>query len=136
VDRKKEKTGEEMTPIADIQNTLMKMAQKRAFVGATILAVGASDFFTQDLEDFGENEGTVPTTEQPKGQFSDDDRTVRLKKLIDGCRKVGISEKDICAKFTISKALDLTDDQARELGGYGTAIKDGTKKVSDIFKVA
>lgn len=41
----------ERTPIYDVMNTLMKMAQKRAFVGAVILATGASDFFTQDIED-------------------------------------------------------------------------------------
>jgi len=41
----------ESTPIADIQNTLMKMSQKRAMVGGVILAVGASDFFTQDIDD-------------------------------------------------------------------------------------
>lgn len=41
----------EETPIFDIMNTLMKMAQKRAYVGAVILACGASDFFTQDIDD-------------------------------------------------------------------------------------
>lgn len=41
----------EATPVFDILNTLMKMAQKRAFVGGVILAVGASDFFTQDIDD-------------------------------------------------------------------------------------
>jgi hypothetical protein len=35
----------------DILNTLQKMAQKRAYVGAVIIAVGASDFFTHDIED-------------------------------------------------------------------------------------
>lgn len=44
-----EKVVEE-TPIYDVLNTLMKMAQKRAFVGAVIMATGASDFFTQDIE--------------------------------------------------------------------------------------
>lgn len=44
------KTIEE-TPIYDIMNTLMKMAQKRALVGAVISATGASDFFTQDIDD-------------------------------------------------------------------------------------
>jgi len=39
------------TPIGDIMNTLMKMAQKRAYVGAVIQAVGASDFYTQDIDD-------------------------------------------------------------------------------------
>lgn len=41
----------EVTPIYDILNTLQKMAQKRAFVGAIIFATGASDFFTQDIDD-------------------------------------------------------------------------------------
>jgi hypothetical protein len=44
--------------ICDQVNTLQKMAQKRALVGATLLAVNASEFFTQDLEDF---EHTEPT---------------------------------------------------------------------------
>lgn len=38
-------------PASDQINTLMKMAQKRAYVGAVIIACGASDFFTQDMED-------------------------------------------------------------------------------------
>ena len=37
--------------VIGVDNTLMKMAQKRAFVGATLLATGASEFFTQDIED-------------------------------------------------------------------------------------
>lgn len=37
--------------IYSLKNTIIKMAQKRAFVGAMLLATGASEFFTQDLED-------------------------------------------------------------------------------------
>lgn len=37
--------------IYDMDNTLRKMAQKRSFVGAVMLATGASDFFTQDIDD-------------------------------------------------------------------------------------
>lgn len=42
--------GNQETPIGDLMNTLMKMAQKRAYVGAVIQATGASDFYTQDLD--------------------------------------------------------------------------------------
>ena len=60
----------EETPVTDILNTLMKMAQKRAIVGATIIATGASDFFTQDLDDDIEREqlGAKATVknEEPK----------------------------------------------------------------------
>lgn len=44
-----ESTKEE-TPIFDVLNTLMKMSQKRAMIGATITATAASDYFTQDME--------------------------------------------------------------------------------------
>lgn len=36
---------------ADIVNTIDKMAQKRALIAATLIAVNASEFFTQDIED-------------------------------------------------------------------------------------
>jgi hypothetical protein len=51
VNKKKEKVGTEATPVCDVLNTLQKMAQKRSFVGAIILATGASDFFNQDIDD-------------------------------------------------------------------------------------
>lgn len=62
----------EVTPICDVLNTLSKMAQKRAFVGAVILATGASDFFTQDIDDpedaaqlgVGPKEAPTPTPVQ------------------------------------------------------------------------
>lgn len=38
--------------IADQVNTIQKMAAKRALIAATLLAVNASEFFTQDIEDF------------------------------------------------------------------------------------
>lgn len=36
---------------ADLVNTIQKMAQKRALIAATLIAVSASEFFTQDVED-------------------------------------------------------------------------------------
>jgi len=35
----------------DLINTIQKMAQKRALLGATLIATNASEFFTQDMED-------------------------------------------------------------------------------------
>jgi hypothetical protein len=45
--------------IADQVNTILKIAKKRAFIDATLLAVNASEFFSQDLEDFAEAEVVV-----------------------------------------------------------------------------
>jgi len=39
------------TEVADLVNTISKMAQKRALVAATLIALNASEFFTQDMED-------------------------------------------------------------------------------------
>lgn len=50
---------------ADVVNTVMKMAQKRALVAVTLLAVNASDYFTQDLDDADEAPPPAPA-EEPK----------------------------------------------------------------------
>ena len=39
--------------IFDLTNTIVKMAQKRAFVSAVLSSCGASTMFTQDIEDMG-----------------------------------------------------------------------------------
>jgi hypothetical protein len=50
-----QKVGNVPNPdIADTYNTVQKMADKRAYVAAVITTVGASDFVTQDIEDFAE----------------------------------------------------------------------------------
>lgn len=40
---------------ADVWNTVLKMACKRAYVDATITGTASNDFFTQDLEEMAEN---------------------------------------------------------------------------------
>ena len=47
----------ENTEPFDLVNTLDKMAQKRAFIAATLIACNASEFFTQDIEDM---QGVIP----------------------------------------------------------------------------
>jgi hypothetical protein len=51
----------------DVKNTLEKMAEKRALVAAVLIGVGASDIFTQDLEDLPEL-GSEASPEEPAGQ--------------------------------------------------------------------
>lgn len=46
-------TGKVPNPdIADLDNTILKMAEKRALIAATLIATNVSEFFTQDMEDF------------------------------------------------------------------------------------
>ena len=42
--------------IADLYNTVLKMAKKRAFVDATITALSVGDMFTQDSQSLKEGE--------------------------------------------------------------------------------
>lgn len=56
-----QETGRMINPdVADQVNTMQKMAQKRALVGAILLAVNASEFFTQDIEDMASS--TIDST--------------------------------------------------------------------------
>lgn len=51
--------------VFDLVNTVQKMAQKRALVAAVLVTVGASELFTQDLEDFEDqlDAGSPPPVE-------------------------------------------------------------------------
>jgi hypothetical protein len=62
-----QQTGRVLNPDpADIANTINKMAQKRSYIAATLPAVNASEFFTQDMEDIIDAEVTpVPPTPEP-----------------------------------------------------------------------
>lgn len=56
--------------IADAVNTIQKMSQKRSLIAACLLAVNASEFFTQDVEDMtiasgGETVDVVTVTNDP-----------------------------------------------------------------------
>ena len=53
--------------VADVVNTIQKMAQKRALVAATLIATSASEFFTQDVEDADSFGGNVDTGSHPTG---------------------------------------------------------------------
>ena len=50
--KKQEEDRIENPNLQDLFNTVLKMAKKRSFVDAVITATGASDFVTQDIEDF------------------------------------------------------------------------------------
>lgn len=58
------KVGVKPIPVADIINSLKKMAQKRAMVGAVIIAVGASDYFSQDEDEVQAQQATRKPAEK------------------------------------------------------------------------
>jgi hypothetical protein len=54
--------------VFEIRNTILKMSEKRAFVSAVLMATGASDIFTQDLEDFPELLDVRPAKSSPEAK--------------------------------------------------------------------
>jgi hypothetical protein len=59
--------------VVGLQNTIMKMAQKRAFVGAILIATGASEYFTQDIEDMDlTGKGDIYSDKNPVPGFVED----------------------------------------------------------------
>ncbi len=57
-------------------NTLQKMAQKRSLIAAVLVAVNASEFFTQDIEDMAiEGEFTEITEDKSAPHWIDDPKT-------------------------------------------------------------
>ena len=58
---------------AEQVNTFQKMAQKRAYVGATLIACNLSEYYTQDVEDMSHNSITVEpefVPEIPEAEYS------------------------------------------------------------------
>lgn len=62
---KMEKLLQVRTNHADLANTILKMADKRSFVGACLKVTAASSVFTQDLEDLSEELREVVVEAEP-----------------------------------------------------------------------
>ena len=108
---------------ADQVNTFQKMAQKRAYVGAIIIACNLSEYFTQDLEDMDD---MVPAdivdgdfrqvdqksaAEQPKRQW-DEDAFLRSFTIPAGVPNIDLRAAET---YTDSKDRPYKDMGVREL---------------------
>lgn len=72
-----QKVGRVLNPeVFELENTGLKMADKRALVAATLLATGCSDLFTQDLEDqvADVNPGSAGSEPRSTDELSGDQR--------------------------------------------------------------
>ena len=86
-EQKREKV--ENPDLADHWNTCKKMADKRALVAATLIGTGASELFTQDVEDFPEMMRNVTRSAPDHGETAvrgggNASRRQELLKMIDG----------------------------------------------------
>lgn len=106
---------------ADLANTVLKMAKKRAQIDLTLTATGASDVFEQDLEDMPEelrDEITSQRTTSSKPQSAppkekapaNDGKTVseaQAKMLYAKLKNKGITPESFCAHYKIDKIQGL-----------------------------
>ncbi|MDR1328620.1 MAG: hypothetical protein LBK23_03380 [Oscillospiraceae bacterium] len=129
--RKDKSTGEliENPDPADSVNTLIKMANKRAFVDATLKATGASRMFTQDAEDFAAMTGQYPKPSSGQLGF--------IKKLFGGapdsealaeisgiCGR-GITGWDDIRRSEASRLIDAKKSGGGNGGGASAYPRDG-----------
>lgn len=120
------KTGETKqvrTNPADLANTALKMAKKRAQIDLTLTATGASDVFAQDLEDLPEEvreefvreenhqrQGKPPvSTPQPQQSHDNGDKATegQVKMLHVKLRQANITEAAFATHYKIESVADL-----------------------------
>lgn len=119
----KEKQGWSANPWA-FQNNILKMAKKRAHVDATLTGLGASNVFTQDLEDMTEQPAQEqPQNEQPQTDLATEKQLKMIHVLIrqvaqlsDG--SVDELSQEIKNKWQVESTKDLTKEQASDVIQY------------------
>lgn len=114
------------TEPADIANTVLKMACKRAQIAMTINVTGCSDMFTQDLEDMPEEvrEGMTgdgnqeqqprrgkPATQAPRARSNGngDGRCTKPQAVMLGRKldEAGLRESDFLTQFEVNEIAEL-----------------------------
>ncbi len=107
-------TKQVRTNPADIANTILKMAKKRALIDGVLTATAASDCFTQDIEELPEGfvtEGRSrkPDVEMPRSK--DDTISEAQRKRLDLIyQDAGYSEADVLSYLSNNFGLSSTAD--------------------------
>jgi len=98
------------TQPADIANTVLKMAKKRALVDAVLTATAASDIFDQDLEDLPEelrqssvNDKPVPQKPQPTQPSQKEETPVEDNFANDVLDELGVADTQY---VSVTQALE------------------------------
>ena len=111
-----QQTGRVFNPdIADQVNTIQKMSQKRSLVGAVLLAVNASEFFTQDVEDMHFNATAVA-----RETAADPDEEIRAALPGEFSKKTKLARRVHRVASTLdtaitSRGVNKTPDDVRRL---------------------
>lgn len=119
---------------SDSCNTILKMAKKRALVDAVLTVLGASDIFTQDIEDNAPPAAAPAKKEEQKNKDGDALTTGQLAWLTKNAPLVWTAE-EIDKWLAAHKALtfaEITYGDARDLHKQlVTAFEDKTTKTAE-----
>lgn len=114
------------TEPSDVANTVLKMAKKRAQIDLTLTATGASDIFTQDIEDMPEELRPTDENDEPRGKpkteapkARTDSKGVATEKQIRliqaKLEKAGLSAEMCCDEFKIDALVKIPFDQVNNV---------------------
>ena len=130
-ERKEYEVQQVRTEPADVANTVLKMAKKRALVDFTLTALAASDIFNQDIEDIPDeilDSGTEPQQpkvempkakkEEPKVDPNQKLAPGQIKVLQRALDKAGMSAADLCQHYSISALTELPFTKINEALKY------------------
>jgi hypothetical protein len=105
------------TEIADVANTILKMAAKRAHVAMALNVTGASAIFGQDMEDMPEElrpvaedaprQSTSRRTPQPRPDAPTVITEGQLKILRSKMADAGMSDEQLCHRFKVESVEQL-----------------------------
>lgn len=105
--------------IADQVNTIQKMGQKRALVAATLMAVNASEFFTQDMEDMVIPAPAPVEVSGPVNRSAEAAAAGLSQEILAACRSLGKTEDHLVdwlgKKYQVGSIAALTPLQQREV---------------------
>ena len=109
-------------PPSDMANTILKMAKKRALIDAVLTATGASDIFTQDIQDLPEGfmppeEITEPLKAQPVQEPKNDESVQQEQPSQQQGAKVGDNPISLAQGkrfYAICKGKGMDDDYLKE----------------------
>lgn len=99
---------------SDIVNTILKMCQKRALVGAAIAATGASDYFTQDVEDL-QSKKQVDSSKFTTNKDSDIGDYIVKGGKFNGLKLADIDKREL--KSYINYITDKSKEDGKEING-------------------
>lgn len=115
---KKGENKKENEDIADVYNTVLKMAVKRSLVASVLLATGGSCEFTQDIEDYTENNNVQINDTQ----INDNKKPVDRKQgFLDSMKKLAAIDNESFVNLLGAAGYERAEDVPEE--SYGRVYK-------------